>query len=66
VYRDRACPTALHAMVMLTGKSCLIAQVLLVDLLYAEEMPKFCGCCDKFVWPSTPPEDWETTWDPVL
>jgi hypothetical protein len=53
-------------MVMLTGKSCLIAQVLLVDLLYAEEMPKFCGCCDKFVWPSTPPEDWETTWDPVL
>jgi hypothetical protein len=28
-------------------------------------MPKYCGCCDKFVWPNgDPPEDWEVNWEP--
>jgi hypothetical protein len=34
---------------------------LLVDILVVE-MPEYCGCCGKFVWPSDdPPEDWEVS-----
>jgi hypothetical protein len=29
-------------------------------------MPEFYRCCGKFVWPDTPPKEWETTWDLVL
>jgi hypothetical protein len=25
------------------------------------EMPGFCDCCSKWVWPSGEPEDWEET-----
>jgi hypothetical protein len=64
---------ALHArsrlfMTTLMSQSCwaLVAQVLLVDILIAE-MPKYCGCCDKFVWPNDDPlEDWEVSWEPML
>jgi hypothetical protein len=31
------------------------------------EMPEYCGCCGKFVWPNgDPPEDWEVSWEPKL
>jgi hypothetical protein len=73
VYIDRAYPTTLHTMsqlfmIMLMDKFCwtLIAQVLSVNLLCAEKMFEFCGCCSKFVWSDTLPEDWETTKDLVL
>jgi hypothetical protein len=38
-------------MIMLMFKSycALVAQVLLVNSLCAEEMTEYCGCCDKFV-----------------
>jgi hypothetical protein len=33
-----------------------------VDHLVAE-MPEYCGCCGKFVWPSgDASEDWEVSW----
>jgi hypothetical protein len=32
-----------------------------VDLLVTE-MPEYCGCCGKFVWPNgNPPEDWKVS-----
>jgi hypothetical protein len=31
------------------------------------EMPKYCECYGKFVWPSAdPPEGWEVSWEPKL
>jgi hypothetical protein len=29
------------------------------------EMPEYCGCCGKFVWRNSEPEDWELTWEPT-
>jgi hypothetical protein len=29
-------------------------------------MPDFYGCWGKFVWPDTPPKEWEANWDLVL
>jgi hypothetical protein len=29
------------------------------------EMPKYCDCYDKWVWPSGESEDWEETWEPA-
>jgi hypothetical protein len=52
-------------MTTLTGKSCwaLVAQSLLVKSLCVE-MPEYCGCCEKFVWPNgDPPEGWEVNWE---
>jgi hypothetical protein len=52
-------------MVTLIGQFCKVsvAQAYLVDLNLSVEMPEFCCCYDKFVWPSTPPEDWEAIWE---
>jgi hypothetical protein len=28
------------------------------------EMPEYCGCYGKFVWPNgDPPEGWEVNWE---
>jgi hypothetical protein len=47
-------------MTILMGQSCwaLIAQYLLVDFQMCIEMPEFCDCCSKWVWPSGEPEVW--------
>jgi hypothetical protein len=29
------------------------------------DMPKYCDCCGKWVWPSGETEDWEETWESV-
>jgi hypothetical protein len=29
------------------------------------ELPGFCDCCGKWVWPSDEPEVWEETWEPA-
>jgi hypothetical protein len=54
-------------MVTLTGQSCraLVAHALLVCFNVCVEMPGFCDCCDKWVWPSGEPEEWEETWEPA-
>jgi hypothetical protein len=50
-------------MVTLTGQSCcaLVAQALLVYFNVCAEMPGFCDCYGKWVWPSGEPEEWEET-----
>jgi hypothetical protein len=55
-------------MTMLTDKSCcaLVAQALLINSLCVEKMSDYYGCCGKFMWPSTPLEDWEANWEPTL
>jgi hypothetical protein len=73
-HRDRVISLiALHArsqlfMVTLTSKSCLalVAQALLVKLL-CPEMPEYCVCYGKFVWPNgDTPEGWEVNWESKL
>jgi hypothetical protein len=32
-----------------------------VDFQLCVEMPEFCDCCDKWVWPGGEPDDWEET-----
>jgi hypothetical protein len=27
------------------------------------EMPEYCSCYGKFIWPNGEPEDWEVTWE---
>jgi hypothetical protein len=53
-------------MATLTGQSCraLVAQACLCCSLCAE-MPGFCDCCGKWVWPSGELEVWEETWEPA-
>jgi hypothetical protein len=29
------------------------------------EMPGFCDCCGKWVWPGGEPDVWEETWEPA-
>jgi hypothetical protein len=29
------------------------------------DMPEYCDCYGKWVWPSGEPEDWEETWAPA-
>jgi hypothetical protein len=30
------------------------------------ELPGFCDCCGKWVWPGGESEVWEETWEPAL
>jgi hypothetical protein len=54
-------------MTTLMGQSCwaLVAQALLVYFYVCAEMPGFCDCCGKLVWPSGEPDVWEETWEPT-
>jgi hypothetical protein len=38
---------------------------LLVFVNVCAELPGFCDCCGKWVWPSGEPEVWEETWEPA-
>jgi hypothetical protein len=35
-----------------------------VDFQLCAELPEYCDCCGKWVWPSGEPENWEETWEP--
>jgi hypothetical protein len=54
-------------MVTLTSQSCwaLVAQALFMFVNVCAELPEFCDCCGKWVWPSGEPEVWEETWEPT-
>jgi hypothetical protein len=33
-------------------------------LYVCAEMPEYCGCCGKFIWPNDDPlEDWKVNWE---
>jgi hypothetical protein len=34
-----------------------------VSVVVCAELPVFCDCCGKWVWPSGEPEVWEETWE---
>jgi hypothetical protein len=54
-------------MATLIGQSywTLVAQALLVFFKLCAEMPWFCDCYGKWVYPSGEPNEWEETWEPA-